>query len=145
MEIRAVLETWGASAAAANATTEEIESMTACLEAMSRARNAGRIGHELNVRLHFLISSASRNRFLVHIMVTISAWIERVTRKVYAASSDERAIQDQLLAQHTAIVDAIRSGDSPAASRAMARHLRYAEETVRRTGPPPASPETDPS
>ena len=121
MEIRAVLETWGASAAAANALPEEIDAMEACLEDMRRARSANHISHELNVRLHFLISSASRNRFLVHIMNTISTWIEGVTRRVYTGPSDDRTVYDRLLDQHAAIVAAIRAGDRPAARRAMAQ------------------------
>jgi GntR family transcriptional repressor for pyruvate dehydrogenase complex len=143
MEIRAVLETWGAETAAANARVEELEAMEACLEEMRRSCKAGRIGHELNLRLHFLISAASCNRFLVHVMNTISSWIQGVTCKVYADTAEDRTIQARLLEQHTAIVAAIRNGDGPAARRAMAAHLRFAEETARSTATPAAPPGTD--
>jgi GntR family transcriptional repressor for pyruvate dehydrogenase complex len=133
MEIRAVLETWGAETAASNARVEEVEAMEACLAEMRRACETGRIGHELNVRLHFLISTASRNRFLVHVMNTISSWIQGVTSKVYADTAEDRTIQARLLEQHTAIVAAIRNGDGPAARQAMAAHLRFAETTARST------------
>jgi GntR family transcriptional repressor for pyruvate dehydrogenase complex len=143
MEIRAVLETWGASAAAAHALPEEIAAMEACLEDMRRARGAGRINHALSVRLHVLIASASHNRFLEHVMATISSWIERVTPKVYAATSDELAIYDQLLDQHAAIVAAIGRGDHAGAFRAMTEHLQYAAQIARQIRRPPNAPEAE--
>ena len=136
MEIRAVLETWGAEAAAANARPEEIAAMEICLEDMRRAGRTGRIGHELNVRLHFLISAASANRFLVHVMNTISSWLKSVTFKVYTDTAEDDVIQAQLIEQHDAIVAAIRRGDGPAARQAMADHLRFTEEVVHRIDPP---------
>lgn len=139
MEIRAVLETWGAEAAAQNARAEEIEAMETCLGEMRQRGNAGRAGQELNVRLHFLISSASRNRFLVHVMNTISSWIRGVTCKVYADTPEDQKIQATLLEQHAAIVAAIRAGDAPAAREAMAAHLRFAEETAHRADKPAAA------
>ncbi len=134
MEIRAVLETWGAEAAAANARTEEIEAMEACLAEMRRAGRRGRISHELNVRLHFLISAASGNRFLVHVMNTISSWVKGVTWKIYADTGEDDIVQSRLLEQHVAIVAAIRNGDGPAARRAMDEHLCFTEKAVQRAG-----------
>ncbi len=134
MVIRTVLETWGAEAAAANATREEIAAMESCLEEMRQAGKTGRIGQELNVRLHFLISQASRNRFLVHVMHTISSWIRSVTCQVYADTAEDREIQAALLEQHGTIVAAIHAGDGAAARKAMAAHLRFTRETVHRTG-----------
>ncbi len=135
MQIRAVLETWGAEAAAANARPDEVAAMEACLEEMRQAGQSGRIGHELNVRLHVLISAASANRFLVHVMNTISSWLKSVTCKIYADTAEDDATQTRLLEQHDAIVAAIASGDGPAARQAMAAHLRFTEEVVHRIAP----------
>ena len=134
MEIRAVLETWGAATAAERVQDEEITAMRTCLDDMRRARREGPISYELNVRLHFLISTASRNRFLVHMMNSISDWIKQVTHKVYADLYDDRITFDALLAQHTAIVEAIARRDRQAAYQAMAEHLHYAEDNARETG-----------
>jgi len=134
MEIRAVLETWGAATAAQRATKEDIAAMRTCLEDMRQARREGAIGYELNFRLHFLMSTSSRNRFLVHMMNCISDWIKKVTHKVYADLYDDRQMCDELLAQHTAIVEAIARRDPEAAYRAMADHLRFAEDKAREAG-----------
>lgn len=134
MEIRAVLETWGAAAAAERAAEEDITAMRACLEDLRRARRDGTIGYQLNVRLHFLISTASRNRFLVHMMNCISGWIKQVTHKVYADLYDDHRIHEALFAQHAAIVEAIARRNPEAAYQAMADHLRYAEEQARNAG-----------
>ena len=143
MEIRTVLETWAAETAAANARAEEIAAMEACLEEMRRAGKTGRIGHAHNVRLHFLISLASRNRFLVHIMKTISSWIRDVTCRVQADTAQDQALQTQLLTQHAAIVAAIRKGDGPGARRAMAAHLRFAAKTACTPEAPIVTPGTE--
>ena len=134
MEIRAVLETWGAAAAAERAAEKDITAMRTCIDDMRRARRDGAIGYELNVRLHFLVSTASRNRFLAHMMNSISDWIKQVTHKVYSDLYDDRKTLDTLLEQHTAIVEAIARRDRQAAYQAMADHLRYAEDKTREAG-----------
>lgn len=133
MEIRNVLETWAAAHAAERAGPEEIAEMREIIDAMAAAREQRARGHEMNFRLHFLISRASRNGFLLHIMETISDWIKRVTHAVYADLYDDRAVYDQLLGQHRNIVEAIAARDPEAASEAMAEHLRFAVEAARRS------------
>lgn len=134
MEIRAVLETWGAARAAERATDTEIAALQACLEEMPKARRQGPVSYKLNMQLHYLISTASGNRFLVHMMNAIADWIKQVTHKVYSDLYDDRETFNELLAQHTAIVDAIAAHDREAAYRAMAEHLRYAEAKARTAG-----------
>jgi GntR family transcriptional repressor for pyruvate dehydrogenase complex len=143
MEVRAVLAAWGAEAAAAHARADEIAAMEACLEDLRRSGKTARINNELYLRLHFLISSASRNRFLVHIMNTIASWINGMTCRLYADTDDEN-VQARLLTQHAAIVAAIRSGRGEDARRAMAAHLRYTEETAQSVGKIKMSSETAP-
>lgn len=135
MEIRYVLETWGAAAAAERATEAEIKAMQSVLLEMKAARNSGKIGYELNVKLHFLISSATRNTFLVHMMNTISGWIKQVTSRVYASLYDDLETYDALLEQHAAIVDAIAKGDGDSAFSAMAEHLKFAQRKAETVAP----------
>jgi GntR family transcriptional repressor for pyruvate dehydrogenase complex len=132
MEVRNELETWAAALAAERASDAEIQEMREIIAAMAAAREERARGHEMNFRLHFLISRAGGNRFLPHIMETISDWIKRVTHAVYADLYDDRAVYDHLLDQHRAIVEAIASRDPEAASQAMEKHLRFAVEAARR-------------
>ena len=118
--------------------------MEACLEDMRHSDKNGHINNELHLRLHFLISSASRNRFLVHIMNTIASWTKGLTCRVYADNADDQNGQARLLAQHVAIVEAIRSGRGAEARRAMAAHLQYAEKTAHRVDQDKISSETSP-
>ena len=39
-------------------------------------------------------------------------------------------VNERVVAQHAAIVDAIEAGDPPAAAQAMVEHLRYVRETL---------------
>lgn len=128
MEIRNVLETWAAAAAAQRATKADLAAMGQILDEMQDAREKGKIGHELNVRLHFRIAQATGNTFLVHIMDTISGWIQQMTHKVYAPLYADLDTFATLNRQHRAIVDAIVRKDKSAALKAMDRHLKYAQE-----------------
>ncbi len=131
MDMRNALETWGAATAAERATEAELRQLDDCLEGMRQARHEGKIGYELNLRFHFLISRAAHNPFLLHTMNTISEWIKQVTHEIFSDLYHDLDVYDTLFDQHSAIVTAIRNRDREAASDAMAAHLRYAVEQVR--------------
>ncbi len=129
MEIRNVLETWAASRAAEQASKGEIREMAKVVARMKKAREKGVIGHELNLDLHCRISSSTHNTFLIHMMDSISGWIEKVTDKVfYSTLYEDLETYDTLIRQHAHIVEAIEGGDAAAASEAMGEHLSYARK-----------------
>lgn len=129
MEIRNVLETWAASKAATQAKEDELEGMRDTIRQMEDARKKEVIGHELNLRLHCQVSSSTHNTFLIHMMDSISEWIEKVTDKVfYSDLYNDLTTYDTLIQQHTQIVDAIEGRDEAAASEAMRGHLEYARK-----------------
>lgn len=128
MEIRTVLECWAADRAAQKAGPEDIQKLRDCLAQMEQAKQAGQIGYQLNIELHMLIAQSAKNSFLLHIMNTISEWIRRVTYEVYSGLYADMRIYERLMAQHTAIVNAIARGDGQKASAAMSEHLRYAAD-----------------
>ncbi len=131
MEIREVFESWAAGAAAQRASDKEIQQMVSCIQDMNKAKRKNVISYELNLRLHSLISVATRNTLMIHIMNTFSGWFEQVTREILTDLYDNQQIYETLLLQHAAIVDAIQKRDSDEASRKMLEHLRYAESKLK--------------
>jgi GntR family transcriptional repressor for pyruvate dehydrogenase complex len=143
MEIRIVLETWAAAAAAERATEADIAAMEAVLEEMRTAGKPGGDGLERNVRLHALVWAAARNTFLTHVMNTIIGWIGQVTHKVYSPLSDERETYEAFCRQHRAVVSAVAARKPEDAYRAMADHLRYARDRADGTEANADDPKTD--
>ena len=71
MEVRKILETWAAYAAAERATDKEINNMFEFLEEMRIAKEHGHIGYISDTNFHFAISHATHNVLLVHVMNNI--------------------------------------------------------------------------
>ena len=125
MEIRNVLETWAAATAATRATKDDIKDLQFIIKEM-RTHKTGKIGHELNVKLHTRISAATHNPFLIHMMGSILSWLGSITDQVYTNDSKNQELHRLLTDQHKRIVTAISSHNSQEAFDAMADHLSFA-------------------
>ena len=130
MEIRNVLETWAASAAAIRATDEEIDGLGEIVEDMQK-HQTDRMDYELNVRFHSRITSATHNPFLIHMMGSILSWLETVTTRVYADHKKNPKLKQDLTQQHHRIVMAIADRNPDDAFNAMTDHLNYALKRVK--------------
>lgn len=125
MEIRGVLETWAASAAAKRATRDDIRDLRKIVDDMQTSTVKKPGGHALNVRLHSAIAAATHNPFLIHMMGSILELLESVTERVYANAHNDAELHLSLTRQHAAIVSAIEQGDPREASLSMADHLAF--------------------
>ena len=126
MEVRFVLEAWAASTAAERANPDQIAQMRSCLEEMAKAKLKGKIGYELNLEFHRLISVATHNTILIHVTNALSGWFQQVTAEVYVKMYEDPQIQDILFLQHQAIVTAIEKRNREEAYEAMVKHLSFA-------------------
>lgn len=126
MEVRFVLEAWAASTAAERANPDQIAQMRSCLEEMAKAKLKGKIGYELNLEFHRLISVATHNTILIHVTNALSGWFQQVTAEVYVKMYEDPQIQDILFLQHQAIVTAIEKRNREEAYDAMVKHLSFA-------------------
>ena len=126
MEVRFVLEAWAASTAAERANPDQIAQMRSCLEEMAKAKLKGKIGYELNLEFHRLISVATHNTILIHVTNALSGWFQQVTAEVYVKMYEDPQIQDILFLQHQTIVTAIEKRNREEAYEAMIKHLSFA-------------------
>ena len=131
MEIRNVLETWAASAAAIRARDREIEALEQIIADMRR-HTGGAMGYELNVKLHRSITAATHNPFLIHMMGSILSWLGTITGNIYTNTPVDAKIQKEITDQHQRIVTAIAARNAKAAFDAMAAHLEFTYQRVRK-------------
>lgn len=125
MEIRRILETWAAYVAAERATESEIKQLQEYLNEMKEAKDYGEIGYISDANFHSTISYATHNVLLIHIMNNIYEWIERVSFEVRKNMYRDEISHEELLAQHTAIFNAIKDRKPLSAYNAMNMHMDY--------------------
>lgn len=130
MEIRSVLESWAAATAAERATEEQLEDLQKCLNDMKNTEYSGALGYKQNLNFHKLISLATHNILLVHVINTFSDWFRQLTSEIYTQMYAIPDMHDRLIEQHENIVVAIKQRDKEKASAAMKQHLKYAREQL---------------
>ena len=134
--VRAELEGLAARLAARHATEEEVRVLEGMVEA-DRARLADPAAlARSNRRFHRQIHLASHNRYLVQ-------QLDLVHRPMALMASTSLAVEGRgakAVAEHAAIVAAIRAGDGDAAARALKTHISRAFETRLRIDASPREP-----
>jgi len=126
---RAILE-GGVARLAAERQAPEIGEMAAILVAMAQAydQHAASQLVELDMQFHELLVTAGGNPVLVE----LHSHLTNRLRLMRIISGDATARRNQILAQHAAIVAALRSGDGAAAEEATRAHIMAVFETARK-------------
>ncbi|GAB6888246.1 FadR/GntR family transcriptional regulator [Desulfothermus okinawensis JCM 13304] len=132
MEVRKILETWAAYAAAERITNEELRQLEQYLKEMEEALKEGQIGYDSDADFHSTISYATKNIFLIHIMNTIYQWIEKISYEVRSRLYNNYYKHDLLYKQHKAIYIAIKNKDALEAYSAMLTHMNYVMDSVKK-------------
>lgn len=128
MRVREVLEGLVASLAAESATAEELAEMADVLDQMERLQGPDQQPEyaALNGRLHALILRAARDDLLERQLASLNY---ALVRYQYRTVLGERR-SDQSLAEHRAIVQALRNRDAAGAERAMRQHVSHVRATL---------------
>jgi DNA-binding GntR family transcriptional regulator len=133
LEARAVLEGLAVRRAAANATETDVVDLRAILAEMRRLLDGGDLlnASDTNAILHKRLvqmgGHATANRLISGLR---SQLVRFEYRTILVPGRSERS-----LAEHTAIVDAVASGDPEAAETAMRTHLSHVADALRAQGP----------
>ena len=118
-EMRVILERTAAEMAAQHATGAELDEISDLNAALAQAGAAPRQAAELNARFHQCIALAARNRFLLG---ALEAMAHSLLLLGPTTLEDDARIST-VVAQHGAIIDALRAGDRAAAGQAAAGHI----------------------
>jgi GntR family transcriptional repressor for pyruvate dehydrogenase complex len=128
LEVRRVLEPYAAAAAARRMSQERLAELEA--ELASAQADAGvdaLVAHDL--RFHALISSASGNEYLAGLLDGLSGGTVRA--RIWRGITEEHAAE-RTLAEHRAILDALRAGDPDLVRAAVTLHIGGVESWLRR-------------
>lgn len=127
LDFRREIEGFAAELAARRATPADHDVLSAIMADMERLHATSDFDAELDadIDLHNAIGEAAHNVILLH---TLKACYRLQAEGMFAHRRmihDLPGARDELLAQHRALVDAIRSGDGAAARRAATDHIDF--------------------
>lgn len=130
LDVRESLEAKAASLAAEMRTDRDIAAMESALDEMRGAITALDMtadeASRLDVRFHDAIATASRNKYLIHLLRDFSSAVETDRYAIFAVPN--RLAHS--VEEHEEILVAIGEGDSRAAGEAMMRHVERIRETI---------------
>lgn len=130
IELRRIFETGAAALAAERAQPDEVEAIAADLETMRTAHASDDLVSFVaaDLSFHDRILAASRNPFLT----VMFAPLTEVLSERRAQTSRVRVIQQNAIAEHAHVLEALRGGDPETARRAMDRHMQQTLDDLRR-------------
>jgi GntR family transcriptional repressor for pyruvate dehydrogenase complex len=133
LEVRESLEGQAAELAARRATAEDLRHIEQQAADIQKQIAAGRIYSRANVQFHLAIAHASHNNVLreslSHLLGQLREFRERTIREIPQMSRRD-------VAEHRAIVEAIRARRPGQARRAVVQHIRRYAAMVKRLGVP---------
>jgi DNA-binding GntR family transcriptional regulator len=123
LEVRLLLEPGAARLAAERADEEDLALLEAAIEREGRARTAAG-AHDASRDFHLLLAAAAHNRELVATLESL--WLIEVGRRLLARRRAAPSWQENDVAEHREILEALRAGDGHRAADLVERHVRAA-------------------
>ena len=125
VETRVILETEAAARAALRRTEEDIRNIEKALDAYIKKRETNDVAIDEDFMFHIKIAEASKNSVLTSLMLIITPDLLQHYQQLEVCDSSKNK---QRITEHTAILNAIKSGDSQEAARCMSQHLTDIKE-----------------
>jgi len=131
LEVRMGLELNAAALAAKRATDRDIQFLKASLEEMREEVASGRLGTEADTAFHMALAYATKNPAHVYLMKNFYDFLfVGIKQNLSHLYEDPRNI-DEILNQHSAIIDAISKHDQNGALDAMRHHIKFVQAFFR--------------
>jgi len=125
LEMRMGIECTAASLAAQRINAGELEAIEEAFGDMQRDIRAGGLGTEGDLAFHMAIAAATKNPLQIYIMKNVSNFLHVGIRENLLHLYQEAENIENILKQHKAILEAIRSRDPEAAYNAMKNHITF--------------------
>jgi DNA-binding GntR family transcriptional regulator len=124
-DVRQALEGLAVTRAAAGMAIDDLDHLRLSLIRQKRAADAEREDDfiDLDEEFHLRIASSAAMPVVERLLRQLRGFV----RVMHLGTTRPRGYLTQVLAEHTAIVDALEDGDADAASRALAEHLRRSD------------------
>ncbi|MEM1237903.1 MAG: FadR/GntR family transcriptional regulator [Pseudomonadota bacterium] len=133
LAFRRDLEGMAAERAARLASNTDLAVIQAVMDKMEEAhqKRSGDTESALDAEFHLAIIEASHNTIMLHMMRSMFALLKEGVFYNRQIMFKQRTTRDNLLAQHSAINDALQARDGPKARQAVEDHLAYVESCLR--------------
>jgi GntR family transcriptional repressor for pyruvate dehydrogenase complex len=128
LEVRMGLECNAAFLAAKRAVESDLQFLEKSLEEMRLEVKAGRLGTEADVSFHMAVCYATKNPLQVYLMRTFYDYLFVGIKENLAYLYEEPSNIEKIVAQHSAVFQAIRNHDPQQAFAAMQRHIDFVLE-----------------
>lgn len=125
LEVRMGMECNAAALAARRADKKDIRFLEKSLKEMNAEVRAGGLGTEADVSFHMAISYATKNPVQIHIMRDFYDFLFYGIKENLSHLYRDAGRIEEIVRQHTDIVDAIRDRDPERAFESMRRHIFY--------------------
>ncbi|WML41889.1 FadR/GntR family transcriptional regulator [Neobacillus sp. OS1-2] len=132
VEVRKIIESGTAAAAAKRRTEQHLAMMEAALEAMNGAKGNEELGEKADLQFHLALADAAQNQLLASLMNHVSdLMVEtmRETRRVWLFS--KQTTLERLYHEHLAIYEAIKNQDETEARNRMLIHLGNVDKILK--------------
>ncbi|MEH7354753.1 FadR/GntR family transcriptional regulator [Neobacillus drentensis] len=133
LEVRKIIESGTAAAAAKRRSDQHLSMMWAALEAMLDAKGDEELGEKADLQFHLALAEAAQNQLLMNLLNHVSdLMVEtmRETRKFWLFS--KQTTIEQLYKEHLDIYEAIKDQDEAAARNRMLIHLDNVSAILRK-------------
>jgi len=134
LEVRMGLECNAAALASQRANEEDLRFMDASLEEMRVEVASGRLGTEADTAFHMALAYATKNPVHVYIMKNFYDFLFVGIKKNLSHLYEDPANIDQILSQHSEIIEAIRKKNAQEALQSMHRHIQFVQDFFRKRG-----------
>jgi GntR family transcriptional repressor for pyruvate dehydrogenase complex len=131
LDVRRALEVHIAALAARRATTGNVADMQMSIDAMRAAEHDPEAFHAADVRFHENLAAASGNRLLVFLIEALAQPLRESRLRSFAGHRARGGGIEDIIQQHDAILDAVKTRTPKAAATAMREHLQQTERDLR--------------
>ncbi|MDQ1000688.1 GntR family transcriptional repressor for pyruvate dehydrogenase complex [Neobacillus niacini] len=133
LEVRKIIETGAAIAAARNRDASDLQAMSQALKEMKQVKGDEELGEKADYTFHQALSAASQNPLLSKLLEHVSGLMVETmkeTRRLWLFSKQTSI--EKLYEEHLAIYNAIEEQNEEKARQAMLLHLENVEEILRK-------------
>ena len=124
MELRMCVEVSNAELAATRHSDTDIANILAAIDQQHAAHRAGELGQIEDFKFHLAVATATQNSYIVDFLRFLGPYIIPADVMSEMDQNERPIYRDSLREEHSAIAEAIKSGDPNAAGEAMRNHLR---------------------
>lgn len=130
LEMRVMFETGAAELAATRRSEADLDELAALIERMREAHASADVDAfvEADLAFHDVIIRAADNRILVASMRPLTSMLQETRSETSAVAE----IREHAIAEHAALLDALRTGSAAASRAAMVSHMRQTRDDLLR-------------